>query len=82
MTRPVLLLLCTLAIAGIDTSAAKTDAFTISVGALRTQVVSDERVPENSRPGTVRNLDAWHDAFNVRRGQRLYLEPSARVRVW
>ena len=34
-------------------------------------------------PGdTVRNLDAWYDAFDVRPGQRLYLEPAARVRVW
>jgi putative endopeptidase len=27
-------------------------------------------------------LDAWYDAFDVQPGQRLYLEPSARVRVW
>jgi predicted metalloendopeptidase len=31
---------------------------------------------------TVRNLDAWYDAFDVRPGQRLYLEPGARLRVW
>jgi predicted metalloendopeptidase len=30
----------------------------------------------------VRNLDAWYDAFDVRPGQKLYLEPAARVRVW
>jgi predicted metalloendopeptidase len=38
--------------------------------------------PEETRADTVRNLDAWYDAFDVRPGQRLYLEPSARVRVW
>ena len=31
---------------------------------------------------TVRNLDAWYPAFNVQTGQRLYLAPKARVRVW
>ncbi len=31
---------------------------------------------------TVRNLDAWYDAFDVRPGQKLYLDPAARVRVW
>jgi putative endopeptidase len=31
---------------------------------------------------TVRNLDAWYDAFDVRPGQALYVEPTARVRIW
>jgi putative endopeptidase len=55
---------------------------TISEGALRTQVATSDHAPENYRADTVRNLDAWYDAFNVRPGQRLYLQPSARVRVW
>ena len=38
--------------------------------------------PEDYRADTVRNLDAWYDAFDVRPGQRLYLAPAARVRVW
>ena len=38
--------------------------------------------PRTYRADTVRNLDAWYDAFDVRPGQRLYLEPSARVRIW
>jgi predicted metalloendopeptidase len=54
----------------------------ISDGALRTQVATSDHAPENYRADTVRNLDAWYDAFDVRPGQRLYLEPSARVRVW
>jgi putative endopeptidase len=53
-----------------------------SESAVRTQVASDNHAPENYRAGTVRNLDAWYVAFDVRPGQRLYLEPSARVRVW
>jgi putative endopeptidase len=54
----------------------------ISDTALRTQVATDSHAPEDYRADTVRNLDAWYDAFDVRPGQRLYLEPSARVRVW
>ena len=53
-----------------------------SEGATRTQVATDNHAPEDYRADTVRNLDAWYDAFDVRPGQRLYLGPSARVRVW
>ncbi len=51
-------------------------------GALRTQVASNDHAPEEYRADAVRNLDAWYEAFDVRPGQRLYLMPSARVRVW
>lgn len=50
--------------------------------AIRKQVATDTHAPEDSRAATVRNLDAWYAAFDVRPGQRLYLEPSARVRIW
>ena len=50
--------------------------------ALRRQVATNDHAPENFRISTVRNIDAWYDAFDVRPGQRLYLEPSARVHVW
>jgi predicted metalloendopeptidase len=30
----------------------------------------------------VRNLDAWYAAFGVKPGQKLYLAPSERVRMW
>jgi putative endopeptidase len=49
--------------------------------ALRAQAASDH-APETYRISTVRNLDAWYEAFDVRPGQRLFLEPNARVRVW
>lgn len=48
---------------------------------MRTQLAND-RAPEIYRVSTVRNLDAWYEAFDVRPGQRLYLEPKDRVRVW
>ena len=50
--------------------------------ALRRQLTSNDHAPENFRIATVRNIDAWYDAFDVRRGRRLYLEPQARVRIW
>jgi putative endopeptidase len=50
--------------------------------ATRKQLASDNHAPEDYRADTVRNLDAWYVAFDVRPGQRLYLEPAARVRVW
>jgi putative endopeptidase len=49
--------------------------------ALRAQLAGDH-APERYRMNTVRNLDAWYEAFDVVPGQRLYLEPSARVRIW
>jgi predicted metalloendopeptidase len=58
-------------------------AFRAKLGepALRAQLATDH-APETFRMSTVRNLDAWYDAFGVVPGERLYLEPSARVRVW
>ena len=53
----------------------------LSEKAMRTQLASDH-APEMYRTATVRNLDAWYDAFDVTPGQRLYLEPGARVRIW
>jgi predicted metalloendopeptidase len=53
-----------------------------SESALRKQLAGDNHAPEDYRADAVRNLDARYDAFDVRRGQRLYLEPAARVRVW
>ena len=48
---------------------------------MRAQLATDH-APEMYRMNTVRNLDAWYDAFDVAPGQRLYLEPAARVRIW
>jgi len=50
--------------------------------ALRAQLATDPHAPESYRIATVRNIDAWYDAFDVRPGDRLYLEPKARVRIW
>jgi len=49
---------------------------------LRLQVISDGHAPAQYRVQTVRNIDAWYDAFNVKPGQSLYLAPAERVRMW
>ena len=38
--------------------------------------------PEFRCNGVVRNIDAFYDAFDVRPGDELYLEPGRRVRIW
>ena len=50
--------------------------------ALRQQVITDGHAPGRFRAQTVRNIDAWYDAFKPLPGQRLYLEPQQRVRIW
>ncbi|MEA3045650.1 MAG: putative endopeptidase [Sphingomonadales bacterium] len=50
--------------------------------ALRNLIAADGHAPGRYRAETVRNLDAWYSAFNVRPGQRLYLAPADRVRIW
>jgi predicted metalloendopeptidase len=50
--------------------------------ALRQQVLTDGHAPAEYRADTVRNLDAWYEAFGVKAGQKLALEPKDRVKVW
>ena len=50
--------------------------------ALRELVISDGHAPSEFRADTVRNLDAWYGAFEVKPGERLYLAPAERVRLW
>jgi len=61
---------------------AQTQRRKISEAAMRKQVATNDHAPEDYRADTVRNLDAWYDAFDVHPGQRLYLAPAARVRIW
>lgn len=50
--------------------------------ALRQQVMTDEHSPGEYRANTVRNIDAWYSAFDVKPGETLYLAPGERVRIW
>ena len=48
----------------------------------RARVATDVHAPGPWRVLTVRNVDAWYPAFNVKQGQKLYLAPDKRVAVW
>jgi len=50
--------------------------------ALRQQVLTDPHSPAQYRASTVRNLDGWYAAFDVKPGETLYLAPADRVRIW
>jgi predicted metalloendopeptidase len=50
--------------------------------ALRGRIATDGHAPGNYRALTVRNLDAWYKAFDVKPGDKLYLPPEQRVRIW
>jgi endothelin-converting enzyme/putative endopeptidase len=50
--------------------------------ALRQQVMTDPHAPAEYRALTVRNIDAWYAAFDVKPSEKLYLAPAERVRIW
>ena len=50
--------------------------------ALRQQIATDGHAPAMYRGITLRNLDAWYPAFDVKPGDKLYLAPQDRVQVW
>ena len=48
-----------------------------------TLLAADPHSPNMARVnGPVRNIDAWYEAFNVKPGDKLYLPPEERVRIW
>ena len=50
---------------------------------LRNQIMTGPHSPAEFRVnGVVRNLDAWYEAFGVKPGDKLYLPPEERVRIW
>jgi putative endopeptidase len=51
--------------------------------AVRQQVLSNPHAPAPFRViGATRNTDAWYDAFDVKPGDKYYLPPDQRVRLW
>ena len=50
--------------------------------ALRQQVLTDPHAPGQYRALTVRNIDPWYAAFDVKPGEKLYLPEAERVRIW
>jgi putative endopeptidase len=52
-------------------------------GRLRELLLTDPHSPAAIRVnGVVRNIDAWYTAFDVKPGEKLYLPPEQRVRIW
>ncbi len=49
---------------------------------LRQRLLTDPHSPSEQRVAIVRNMDPWYDAFDVMPGQKLYLPPADRVRIW
>ncbi|ENZ81902.1 MULTISPECIES: M13 family metallopeptidase [Caulobacter] len=50
---------------------------------LKQQMASDPHSPSNFRViGPTRNVDAWYAAFGVKPGDKFYLPPEKRSRIW
>lgn len=43
---------------------------------------TDPHTPSFLRAKVVRNLDAWYKAFGVREGQKEFLAPAERIKIW
>jgi endothelin-converting enzyme/putative endopeptidase len=51
--------------------------------ALRAQLLTDPHSPAAARGQLpLRNVDAWYQAFGVKEGDKLYLKPEERVKIW
>ena len=49
---------------------------------LRNRLLTDPHSPAEQRVWTLRNIDAWYAAFDPKPGQKMYLPPEQRVRIW
>ena len=49
---------------------------------LLNRITTDPHTPGFLRPTVVRNLDAWYEAFGVKKDEKLYLAPADRIKVW
>jgi putative endopeptidase len=51
--------------------------------AVRAQMLTDPHSPAAARGQLpLRNIDAWYEAFGVKEGDKLYLKPEDRVKIW
>ena len=50
--------------------------------AARVRAATDVHAPAQFRAETARNLDDWYQAFDVKPGQTMYLNPAQRVKIW
>jgi putative endopeptidase len=49
---------------------------------LANRLVTDPHSPSEFRTSVVRNLDSWYDAYKVKDGDKLFLAPNKRVKIW
>ena len=50
---------------------------------IKRQIASDPHSPDRYRALTAeRNMDAWYQAFNVQPGEKMYLAPTDRAKIW
>jgi putative endopeptidase len=49
---------------------------------LANRLVTDPHSPAEFRAAVVRNLDPWYDAYKVKTGEKLFLAPDQRIRIW
>ena len=49
---------------------------------LRQRLITDPHSPSEQRVWVVRNLDKWYEAFQPKPGQKLFLKPEERVKIW
>lgn len=49
---------------------------------LAQRITTDPHSPSIQRSWVSRNLDPWYKAYSVKEGQKLYLAPKDRVRIW
>ncbi|MEO9133081.1 MAG: M13 family metallopeptidase [Sphingomonas sp.] len=49
---------------------------------MRNRLLTDPHAPAQQRAWIVRNLDPWYAAFQPKPGEKLYLTPEQRVRIW
>lgn len=46
-------------------------------------ILTDPHSPgEHRANGPIVNMDAWYDAFNVKPGDKMYVAPEKRIRIW
>jgi putative endopeptidase len=49
---------------------------------LSQRIKTDPHTPSIQRTRVSRNLDPWYKAYQIKQGQKLYLAPKDRVRIW
>ncbi len=50
---------------------------------MRAQILSNPHSPPHFRVvGPLRNVDGWYAAFDVKPGDKMYLPPEQRVKLW